>query len=44
VSPQALHRVLGPAGPRRITGVDFAPTPQCWHLRSLKNGRDATQQ
>jgi len=43
ISPQALHRDLGPAGPRRIAGVDFSLIPQCWHLRSLNNGRDATQ-
>ena len=29
ISPQALHKVLGPDGPRRIAGVLFSPTPQC---------------
>lgn len=32
LSPHALHRVLGPAGPRRIIGVDFELIPQCLHL------------
>lgn len=27
--PQALQRDLGPAGPRRIAGVDFSLIPQC---------------
>lgn len=31
-SPHALQRVLGPAGPRRIIGVDFELVPQCVHL------------
>lgn len=35
LSPQALHRVLGPAGPRRIIGVDFEPVPQCVHLTNM---------
>lgn len=35
INPQALHRVLGPAGPRRIAGVEASPIPQCWHLRKL---------
>lgn len=30
--PHALHRVLGPPGPRRIIGVDVSLIPQCWHL------------
>lgn len=29
IRPHALHRVLGPAGPRRIAGVLFSLTPQC---------------
>jgi hypothetical protein len=29
ISPHALHKVLGPAGPRRIAGVLFSLTPQC---------------
>ena len=32
LSPHALHKVLGPAGPRRIIGVDFELIPQCVHL------------
>lgn len=32
-SPHALQRVLGPAGPRRIIGVDFELVPQCVHLK-----------
>jgi hypothetical protein len=31
--PHALHKVFGPAGPRRIAGVSFSLTPQCVHLR-----------
>lgn len=37
IKPHALHKVLGPAGPRRIAGVLFSLTPQCWHFRKLKN-------
>lgn len=29
IRPHALHKVLGPAGPRRIAGVLFSLTPQC---------------
>lgn len=29
ISPHALQSVLGPAGPRRMAGVEFSPTPQC---------------
>ena len=29
ISPQALQRVLGPDGPRRIAGVDLSLIPQC---------------
>lgn len=32
MSPQALQRVLGPSGPRRIIGVDFSLIPQCRQL------------
>lgn len=32
LSPHALQRDLGPAGPRRIIGVDFELIPQCLHL------------
>lgn len=32
-SPHALHRVRGPAGPRRIIGVDFELVPQCVQLQ-----------
>jgi len=28
IRPHALHKVLGPAGPRRIAGVLFSVTPQ----------------
>lgn len=28
LSPHALQRDLGPAGPRRIIGVDLEPIPQ----------------
>ena len=33
ISPQALHRDLGPAGPRRIMGVESLPVPQFWQLQ-----------
>lgn len=36
-SPQALHRDLGPEGPRRIIGVDFELMPQCVHLKKGEN-------
>lgn len=32
-SPQALQRVLGPEGPRRIIGVHLELIPQWVHLR-----------
>jgi len=35
INPQALHKVLGPAGPRRIAGVIFSLVPQFWHLQSM---------
>ena len=34
MSPQALQRVLGPSGPRRIIGVDFSLMPQCRQLQA----------
>lgn len=37
LSPHALQRDLGPAGPRRIIGVDFELILQCLHL--LRNGK-----
>lgn len=36
-SPQALQRVLGPFGPRRIIGVDFELIPQWVHLQKAKD-------
>lgn len=33
ISPQALQRDLGPAGPRRIAGVSFSLMPQFWQLQ-----------
>lgn len=33
-SPQALQRVLGPEGPRRIIGVQLELMPQWVHLRA----------
>lgn len=36
MSPQALQRVLGPSGPRRIIGVDFSLIPQCRQLQASK--------
>lgn len=43
VSPHALQSDLGPAGPRRIIGVDFELVPQCLHLlRQQENKISAT--
>ena len=41
LSPHALQRVLGPAGPRRIIGVDLELIPQCVHLhrKIMQNNR-----
>lgn len=36
ISPQALHKVLGPSGPRRIIGVDFSLMPQWRQLNIFK--------
>lgn len=44
ISPHALQSVLGPAGPRRMAGVEFSPTPQCWHLRTLEYCRIKQQE
>lgn len=38
-SPQALHKDLGPDGPRRIIGVDFELMPQCVHLDKYTDQR-----
>lgn len=42
ISPQALHRVRGPWGPRRIMGVSCALAPQLTHLHANVTGVSPT--
>ena len=35
ISPQALQRVRGPSGPRRIIGVALSLIPQCRQLAHM---------